>query len=83
MLQLVQLHLVVIVNVTIASTHKEHQLGRIRNIVLPSFETGFYKSYTRGVDYIGLNRPITPMTYHMSWRVRAFTDKQYLSTMLT
>jgi hypothetical protein len=51
MLQLVQLHLVVNVNVTIASTHKEHQLGRIENIVLPSFETGFYKSYTRGVDY--------------------------------
>jgi hypothetical protein len=66
MLQLVQLHLVVIVNVTIPSTHKEHQLGRIRNIVLPFFETGFYKSYTWGVDYIRLNRPNTPTIYHMS-----------------
>jgi hypothetical protein len=69
MLQLVQLHLVVIVNVTIASTHKEYQLGRIRNIVLPTFETEFYKSYTPGMDYIGLNRPITPVIYHMSWHV--------------
>jgi hypothetical protein len=69
MLQLVQLHLVVIVNVTIASTQKEHQLGRIKNIVLPSFETGFYKSYTRGVDYIGLNRPISPIIYHTSRHV--------------
>jgi hypothetical protein len=25
-----------------------------------SFETGFYRSYTRGMDYIGLNRPVTP-----------------------
>jgi hypothetical protein len=83
MLQLVQLHLVVIVNVTIASTHKEHQLGRIKNIVLPSFEIEFYKSYTRGMDYIGLNRPVTPAIYHTSRRVGAFTDKQYLSTMLT
>jgi hypothetical protein len=69
MLQLVQLHLVVIVNVTIASIHKEHQLGRIRNIVLPSFETGFYKSYTLGMEYIGLNRPVTPVIYHTSRRV--------------
>jgi hypothetical protein len=66
MLQLVQLHLVVIVNVTIASTHKEHQLERIGNIVLPSFETGFYKSYTWEVDYIGLNMPVTPAIYHTS-----------------
>jgi hypothetical protein len=66
MLQLVQLHLIVIVNVTIASTHKEHQLGRIKNIVLSSFETGFYKSYTQGMDYIGLNRPVTPAIYHTS-----------------
>jgi hypothetical protein len=66
MLQLVQLHLIVIINVTIASIDKEHQLGRIGNIVLPSFETGFYKSYTRGVDYIGLNMPVTPAIYHMS-----------------
>jgi hypothetical protein len=58
MLQLVQLHLVVIINVTILSTYKEHQLGRIGNIVLPSFETKFYKSYIRGMDYIGLNRPV-------------------------
>jgi hypothetical protein len=65
MLQLVQLHLVVIVNITIASTHKEHQLGRIGNIVLPSFKTGLYKSYTRGVDYMGLNRPVTPMIQHV------------------
>jgi hypothetical protein len=69
MLQLVQLDLVVIVNVTIASTHKEHQLKRIRNIVLPSFETGFYESYTRGMDYIGLNRLVTPVIYHTSQRV--------------
>jgi hypothetical protein len=69
MLQLVQLHLVVIVNVAIASTNKEYQLGRIRNIVLPFFETGFYKSYTREVDYIGLNRLVTPAIYHMSRRV--------------
>jgi hypothetical protein len=72
MLQLVQLHLVVIVNVTIASTYKEHQLGRIKNIVIPSFETGFCKSYTRGMDYIGLNRPITPAIYHTSRRVGAY-----------
>jgi hypothetical protein len=65
MLQLVPLHLVII-NVTIAPTHKEHQLGRIRNIVLPSFEIGFYKSYTWGMDCIGLNRPVTPMIYHTS-----------------
>jgi hypothetical protein len=83
MLQLVQLYIVVIVNVTIASTHKEHQLGRIGNIVLPSFETRFYNFYTRGMDYIGLNRPITPAIYHTSRRVGAFVDKQYLSTLLT
>jgi hypothetical protein len=41
----------------------------IGNIVLPTFETGFYKSYTRGVDYIGLNRPVTPAIYHMSQRI--------------
>jgi hypothetical protein len=75
MLQLVQSYLVVIVNVTIASTYKKHQLGRIENIVLPSFETGFYKSYTRGMDYIGLNRPVIPAIYHTSRRVGAFTDK--------
>jgi hypothetical protein len=69
MLQLVQLHLVVIVNVTIASTQKEHQLGRIENIVIPSFETEFYKSYTRGMNYIGLNRLVTPVIYHTSRRV--------------
>jgi hypothetical protein len=69
MLQLVQLHLVVIVNVTIASTHKEHQLERIGNIVLPSFETRFYKSYIRGMDYIGLNRPVTPAIYHTSQHI--------------
>jgi hypothetical protein len=60
------IHLVVIINDTIASTNKEHQLGRIGNIVLPSFETGFYKSYPRGVGYIQLNRPVTPAIYHMS-----------------
>jgi hypothetical protein len=83
MLQLVQLHLVVIVNVTIASTHKEHKLGRIENIVLPSFETEFCKSYTRGMEYIGLNRSDTHAIYHTSRHVGAFADKQYLSTTLT
>jgi hypothetical protein len=82
MLQLVQLHQVVII-ITIASTHKEHQLGKIENIVLPSFDTGFYKFYTWGVDYIELNRHVTPVIYHASRHVGAFTDKQYLSTMLT
>jgi hypothetical protein len=48
---------------------KKHQLGRIGNIVLSSFETGFYKSYTWGVDYIGLNRLVTPAIYHTSQHV--------------
>jgi hypothetical protein len=49
--------------------HKEYQLGRIRNIVVPSFETGFYKSYTQGMDYIGLNGSVTPVIYHMTRHV--------------
>jgi hypothetical protein len=44
--------------------HKEHQLGRIKNIVVPSFETGFYNSYTWGMDYIVLNGSVTPVIFH-------------------
>jgi hypothetical protein len=40
--QLVQLYLIVIVNITTASTYKEHQLRRIEIMDFSSFETGFY-----------------------------------------
>jgi hypothetical protein len=43
----------------------------IENIILPSFEIRFYKSYTWGVDFIGLNRPVTIAIYHTyvpAWR---------------
>jgi hypothetical protein len=40
--QLVQLYLIVIVNITTASTYKEHQLRMIEIMDFSSFETRFY-----------------------------------------
>jgi hypothetical protein len=57
--------------------HKEHQLRKVGNKVLLSFETGFYQhQYIRGMDCKGLNVAVTYAIYHMSQHIRASADKQ-------
>jgi hypothetical protein len=47
--------------------HKEHQLRKVGNRVLLTFETGFYlHHYIRGMDYKGLNAAVTYVIYHLS-----------------
>jgi hypothetical protein len=57
--------------------HKEHQLRKVGNRVLLSFETGFYQhQYIWGMDYKGLNAVVTYAIYHTSQYIRASVDKQ-------
>jgi hypothetical protein len=57
--------------------HKEHQLRKVENRVLLSFEIGFYQhQYIWGMDYKELNAAVTYAIYHMSRYIRASIDKQ-------
>jgi hypothetical protein len=57
--------------------HKEHQLRKVGNRVLLSFETRFYQhQYIWGIDCKGLNAAVTYTIYHTFWYIRASTDKQ-------
>jgi hypothetical protein len=64
--------------------HKEHQLRKVRNRVLLSFETGFYQhQYIWGMDCKGLNAAVTYVIYHTSRHIRASADKQISKHTLT
>jgi hypothetical protein len=63
---------------------KEHQLRKVRNRVLLSFETGFYQhQYIWGMDCKGLNAAVTYVIYHTSRHIRASADKQISKHTLT